>query len=263
VTICASVKVRDGLVLATDSMTQIQAKLESGDVQVIKAYSNARKLFQLAQFPIGIMSWGLGNIGNRSIAGVVRDFAGAHTEEHVEAAAKALSDHVRVLYEEEFKEIPEQERPGLGFMVAGYSPGSAFAEEWEIVFPVRPEPAMVRSQEIFGSAWRGIRIPFTRLYFGFDPRLEDFLQEAGFAQDQAQAIMKVALEKLGTAVVYDGMPVQDAINFAAFIVNTTVGASTFEIGVPSCGGPLQLAAILPGDGFTWIERPALSLGESR
>jgi hypothetical protein len=98
------------------------------------------------------------------------------------------------------------------------------------------------------------------LYFGADPRLGQFLLEIGLTEEQAQDELKFTREKLAIQVVYKGMPVQDAVNFAAFIVNTTVGASTFEIGSPTCGGPIQLAAILPGEGFCWIERPALSLG---
>jgi len=41
---------------------------------VLKAYSNASKLFQLGDRPIGVMTWGVGNIGELSIGGVVRDF---------------------------------------------------------------------------------------------------------------------------------------------------------------------------------------------
>ena len=42
-TIVCSVKVRDGLILGTDSMTQISAPIDDGGVQVLKSYSNARK----------------------------------------------------------------------------------------------------------------------------------------------------------------------------------------------------------------------------
>ena len=54
-TIVASVKVRDGLVLGTDSMTQISAPTPEGEIQILKAYSNARKLFQIKDAPIGVM----------------------------------------------------------------------------------------------------------------------------------------------------------------------------------------------------------------
>ena len=52
---------------------------------------------------------------------------------------------------------------------------------------------------------------------------------------------------------------QDAVNFAAYIVKTTIGMATYESGVPSCGGPLQIATILPEEGLCWIERPDLAV----
>ena len=62
-TIVASVKVRDGLILGTDSMTQISSMTEEGP-QLLKGYSNARKLFQIEPRPVGVMTYGFGNIGN-------------------------------------------------------------------------------------------------------------------------------------------------------------------------------------------------------
>jgi hypothetical protein len=54
-TIVASVKVRDGLALGTDSMTNI-VSTTGGARNVLKTYSNARKLFQLGDWPIGVMT---------------------------------------------------------------------------------------------------------------------------------------------------------------------------------------------------------------
>lgn len=49
------------------------------------------------------------------------------------------------------------------------------------------------------------------------------------------------------------------INFAAFVLRTTIDFATFEIGQPSCGGALQIAAITQENGFEWISEPKLSL----
>jgi hypothetical protein len=45
-------------------------------------------------------------------------------------------------------------------------------------------------------------------------------------------------EKYVAPIVFDGMPVQEAIEFTAFILRTTIGMSKFEAGIASCGGPL-------------------------
>lgn len=62
-------------------------------------------------------------------------------------------------------------------------------------------------------------------------------------------------------IVFDGMPVQDAVNFAAFIVRTTIGMATFEAGSPTCGGPLQVATIFQETGFEWVLEPAIAVFE--
>jgi hypothetical protein len=50
-TICASVKMRDAIVLGTDSMTQVQRAGVGGQPVVFKPYVNARKLFQIGGLP--------------------------------------------------------------------------------------------------------------------------------------------------------------------------------------------------------------------
>jgi len=253
-TICASVKVRDGLVLATDSMSQIQGQdAATGAIGVVKTYSNARKLFQAAKLPIGVMSHGIGNIGNRSIQGFMREFS--PTADTVQEVAECLFEFIRSPYDSEFASLKPDQRPVLGFFVAGYSKSKPFAEEWEFLMPRDQGPKAVRPETVFGASWRGIDLPFTRLYKGFDPRIRQKLRNANLSDEKIKEI----LDGFESAVVFDGMPVQDAINFAAYIVRVTIGLATFEAGPPSCGGPLQVAAILPDSGFEWVMNPTFAV----
>jgi hypothetical protein len=135
VTIVCSVKVRDGLILGTDSMTQISAPMDDGGVRVLKSYSNARKLFQVGEAPIGVMTYGLGNIGNRSIEGLVLDFSRDAQQVSVEATAAGLYEHVKGQYDAVFGEVPVEQKPVLGFYLAGYSQGEPFPEEFEFLLP--------------------------------------------------------------------------------------------------------------------------------
>lgn len=267
-TIIASVKVRDGLVLATDSMTQIQATIdESGRKAVVKTYDNARKLFQIGGQPIGVMMYGIGNIGEKSIEGLMLDFSAKHlptlTKEKgksVKGIADALFEFFNNLYQPEFTNIPTKQKMRdfkLGFFIAGYSEGKSFVEEWEFLLPRDNETKQVRSETVFGASWRGMDLPFTRLLKGFDPRSEAKLKENKVPDN----VIKEALRSWEFRVAYDGMPVQDAINFAVFILRTTIGLTSFEIGPPSCGGPLQVACILPATGFQWIAQPQLTIAQ--
>jgi hypothetical protein len=253
-TIVASVKVRDGLILATDSMTQISGGSAGQTPMVLKAYENARKLFQVGDLPIGVMTFGLGNIGQRSIEGLMLEFSASVVGQRkkVETVTQALFDFIKAKYEEQgYGENP----PGLGFYVAGYSPSGHFPDEWEFLLPRDPKPRQVRNEQDFGPNWRGIDFPFTRLWNGFAPRIPARLSEKGW---KAQEIGELVGD-LGTPVLFDGMPVQDAVNFAVYILRTTIGYTAFSVGQATCGGPIQLATVLPDEGFKWIEKPDLRI----
>jgi hypothetical protein len=258
-TIVAAVKSRDGLVIGTDSMTQVTqvnpANPQQG-LQFLKSYANATKLFRIAG-GIAVATWGSGNIGDRSISGIVRDFedsVGTSVPASIDAAANQLCQHVASIYDGAFSALPQTQQPVLGFLVGGYSQGQGLAELWEVRFPVGANNTRVncvRGQQQYGANWRGIELPFTRLHFGFDTRIGDKLVAAGVDK----TVVQESLGGFETPVVFDSMPVQDAIDYAKFILRTTIGFTTFEIGVPTCGEPLQLAVMLRNRGFEWIEEP--------
>lgn len=253
-TIVASVKVRDGVALATDSMTQVF----DGDGQWATSYQNARKLFQVRELPVGVMSYGLGNIGDISVEGFVREFCEqldpATTD--VAAISQELYGFIRRAYDAQFANIPEdQQPPTIGFFVGGYGGGGPFADQWEFIIPRDAGAQAVWPNNYMGANWRGIDIPFTRLYKGLDPRLAPKLKAKGLTDEDIAELY----QEVEAAVMYHGMPVQDAVNFAAYIVKTTIGMATYERGVPSCGGPIQMATILPADGLSWVERPDLTV----
>jgi len=256
VTIIASVKVRDGVILGTDSMTQIWGSSEQGP-QLWKTYTNAQKLFQLGGLPVGVMTYGLGNIGNRSIEGVVDDFAktvDAATRD-VGAVSQRLCDYVRGKYDAVFGEVPLEQQPVLGMFVAGYSPDHPLAEEFEFVLPRDEAPVVVRPASDLGASWRGIDSPFTRLAIGIDPVFFPALEAKGLTEAE---IREMTAEH-GMVVVFDGMPLQDAINYCSFILDTTIGWSTFQWGAQACARPLQVATVLERSGFRWIAKPPMTV----
>lgn len=255
--IAVSVKVRDGIVLGTDSMSQIYMKDPQGRIGVAQTYSNAHKLFQIA-LSIGVMTYGAGNIGKRSVQGLLEDFnreASESTKANVQEVAKALLKFFKDIYEEQLTGVKKEERPLVGVFVGGYSHNSAFPEEWEFQIPQNPKATPVRPKESFGTSWRGVSLPFTRLHMGIDPRIHDRLKELGVDE----SILRQAREPFKTSVAYDAMPLQDAINFAHHILRTTVDHTTFEIGPPSCGGPLDIAVITRLDGFRWVTERKLTV----
>lgn len=261
--IITSVKVYDGLVIAADSMTQIVGEdHETGEKSIIKTYKFAKKLFQISDLPVALATYGIGNIGTRSIESLLFGFCRKNYNDNkniqtgqgkVKEIAKCLLNYFKEQYEKLFDKYSSENKPILGFYVGGYSPDSPYAEDWEFILPDFEDIREVRPIDHFGASWRGTTLPFTRLYRGIDPRGEQLLISEGVSED--------TVKKLHTAfespIIFDGMPVQDAIDLAKFIVETIIGLSRFEIGPQTCGGPLDIAVILPDRKFTWIQQKSL------
>ena len=59
-------------------------------------------------------------------------------------------------------------------------------------------------------------------------------------------------------LVFDGMPLQDAVDFANFAVNLVIGRFRFGMGTPTCGGAVDIAVIRPNN-FDWAQRKRWSI----
>jgi hypothetical protein len=247
-TIVACVKVRDGLALATDSMTQIW-----GAGGYLGSYQNARKLFQVGKLPMGVMTYGLGNVGQRSIESLMREFGETlKGQVSVNTVAKELFDFMKAKHDEQSALLPEgQQLPGIGFYLAGYSRGQVFSEEREFELPTDGAPRTPRQKEDFGAAWRGVHQPFFRLSKGYGLAVRERLEAGGITSEQFDAVVA----DLEINVQFGGMPFQDAVDYAMFILRTTIEYSKYVMQLPPCGGPVQVASITPEAGFEWLAKP--------
>ncbi|MFZ0855645.1 MAG: hypothetical protein WAN10_02200, partial [Candidatus Acidiferrales bacterium] len=252
--VVASVKVYDGIVIGAESMTQLLANVPGAQQPMcIKSYSHAQKIFQIAKLPIGVLTYGMGNIGSRSMESLVHDFSQLEerddperVDKSVEGVARRLHAFINQHYPNEFRAVAEAQRPMVGFYIAGYSAGQQqhhLGSEWEFIIPQQAEPVRARDDNGVGASWRGIHVPFTRLFFGVDPRIEGILQGLGVSADVLARFRQAVQMQLISRVAFEGMPIQDAVGFCRFIIQTTIGMATYEIGIASCGGPIHTAVI--------------------
>jgi len=179
------------------------------------------------------------------------------TGTEVEGIATELLAFLRPFYDAQFNGVPPQRLPSMGFYVGGYCSGESLPDEYEFVIPYSPTPVRVRERSQFGASWRGIDRPFSRLFQGFDPNIVNFLIQNGVPRGTVDEMFDPA--KWFMQVLFDGMPAQDAVNFAEFVLKTTIGVSEFETGNPLCGGPLQVLFISADNKIGWISQPKLSL----
>lgn len=262
-TIALSLHVNDGIVLAADSASSIWAKGPDGKtIGVVNVYENADKVYNLCKgLPIGAITWGSGSIGQSSVSTLVKDFR-KKLEVDLNQESYKISNIVKRLskyiyednYQEGFKDWDD--KPKLGFMVAGYSSGKDFAEEWK--FDIEDGklngPIKIRGENEIGITWNGEPEAITRLYFGYGHRLDELLVKIGHSKEDAKQTIDAIRNNMGVPFVVGPMPIQDAIDLARWFVDTTIKFSKFKPGPPTVGGAIDIAAITKHEGFKWIDR---------
>lgn len=270
-TIAISLKVNDGVVLAADSASTLFAQTAGGQQAVMNVYNNANKVFNLRKgLPLGAITWGSGSIGNNSISTLVKDlrrrFSGEdknHREWRLDPESYQVRDVAMKLrqfifeerYPEAFKDWPT--KPPLGFVVAGYSAGEGMAEEYMVqaVNGECPGPAPMRGKDESGMSWNGETEAISRLMQGVSPALAMVLQQnLGVPADDIPGLMNVVRQQLTLQLVMPAMPIEDAIDLAAFFVDLTIKFSRFAPGAPTVGGPVEVAVITKHEGYKWVRR---------
>lgn len=266
-TIALSLKVNDGVVLATDSASTLTIQDNQGNPKDM-VYNHANKVFNLRKgLPIGLMTWGLGSIGNSSIERLVKDFraqissddsdwfVGIDSDYQLEDIAGRFRDFI---YDEHYIEAygDSGSKPDIGFMIAGYSADRDMAEEWRLQIEGGDcrGPNQVREIGDCGVSWSGRPHAIHRLYLGYDARLQDLLVQAGLDSDEVDEFLSGAQELLKAPIIWDPMPIQDAIELARFLVDTTINYHRFLPGSDVVGGPIEIAAITKHERFKWIDR---------
>ncbi len=264
-TIAVSIKVHDGVVLAADSASTL-----FGSKGVINVYNNANKVFNLYKtLPIGAITYGLGGIGNASISTLMKDLrkrlmgkAPGFDDWKINKDNYLMEDIAQTVRDYYYEDLylPEYQhrdlKPMLGFIIAGYSSNGDLAEEFrvEIIDGKCSEPKPIRAKEQAGISWGGEGEAISRIVFGFGMKLPDALSEMGIKPEEIQAAVDFLRSRLELEFNPPAMPIQDAIELAEFLVNTTIMFSRFTPGAPTVGGPIEIATITKHEDFKWVKR---------
>jgi len=268
-TIAISIKVNDGVILASDSAATILGKDPLGRIGVVKVYENANKIFNfLKGTPIGAITWGSGSIGQASISTLAKDFrkelSDPNSEWHIDSKNYTIESIVnnfkKFIYDDKYNKAFEDwvkvERPSLGFVIVGYSSGETLAEEWifQILKGECEGPKIIRAKEETGLSWNGQIEAISRLYFGVSPILPNILTEYIQDNEKIKEIVNKCQQGFKSQMVIPAMPIQDAIDLAKFLVELTINYTRFCPGASVVGGPIEVAAITKHEGFKWVQR---------
>jgi hypothetical protein len=273
-TIAVSLKVHEGVVLASDSASTLAQLQPDGSMSVANVYYNVNKIANLVKgLPLGVMTWGTGSIGPESIATLFKDVRQMLTGERAgpggadwqvdfsDYTVADIADRVReFVYQEKYASVfgGNKQVPDLGLVVAGYSTDGPYAEAYRIEMDGSgcPSPVQMWPDAQCGFFVGGQPAAVLRLVHGVDPRVGDVLVDAvGVSPDQAGQAANVIRERLAVPLVQEPMPFQDALDLAEFFVDLTCRYTRFlPVGATTVGGPIEVAGITKHEGFKWVKR---------
>lgn len=268
-TIAISLKVNDGVVLAADSASTLIMRDQQGNAAVAKVFDNANKVFNLhKRLPVGSITWGVGAIGKESIGTLTKDFRRKLSEGSQDGYKLDVNNYTvediatkfrRFIYDEHYVKAFEKykEKPDVGFIISGFSSHRSMAEEWEINIDRAGQchgPKRVRAPDSCGVSWRGQPEAIARLYWGHSGHLSEILKASGLDQAKIDEVIGRCKSTLSAQFLYDPMPIHDAIELGAFLVEVTKKYTRFIPGAATVGGPTEIAAVTKHEGFKWVSR---------
>jgi len=268
-TVAIVITIYDGIVLASDSATTMSRWDATGDAAFRNVYNNAEKVFQLSSLvPVGIVTYGLGNIGPISVATLfkeIRKRIDGRSRDHQDWSLDPSHYTVRqiaervvdLIFDEHYRPMVSEGQPGFSFgcKVAGYSAEALQPEVWGIEFrgAQRPLPELVRAGGQCGISCDGEPEAISRLVFGYSQHTVAVLKRAGVADDAIARFIALAGETFKAHLIEPPMPIADAADLAAFLVSLSCQFARFQPGNATVGGQAQIATITGEDGFKWIK----------
>ncbi|MFH0774008.1 MAG: hypothetical protein V2A53_00735 [bacterium] len=256
--ITISLRVPDGVVLATDSLATVKAipvpqedfvtcpqctgripysRLLTPPPTTFSASSTANKLFCLGQ-RIGVACFGVGFLTKRTMEGHLLEFGRKEETENLKVAevVKRLEAYFRrelTCEIVDLQQIPEGEYP-LGLQIAGYDSDDLRMGKTYTLKIGRESVIEAVHEGGFGCT------------FGGDGRV----------------IIRLWTEDINSPMPmpnYQLLSLQDAIEYTLFLVRTTIDAQRFAPMLPTCGGEIDVAVITPKSGFQWIKKKELKI----
>jgi len=288
-TIVVSVQCSEGIVLAADSAVAVIDNSEH-ETHGTSVWNHAKKLSHVGEYNIGTLSFGLGQIGQRNIQSLMYEFevdkkcgCSGNTPVKVSKVAQELYKFLRVHYNAQYDN--SKNRPPLGMIIAGYSKGSFEPEQYRFLIPHTASPVKIDFPNKVGIFFDGLPDAIYRLLNGIDYSLALALSEIDLNASQldqlAQALNNMSrgpstesidefvricnggpdlvtkliswMNLMRFDAIRPGMPLQDGIDLAVWLIESTIGRYRFAHAYPFAGGPIDIAVITHAQ-YTWIQR---------
>jgi hypothetical protein len=227
-----TVYVPSGIVMAADSRitgARREEKKEGEQTIIVERQivvsDNAYKVVSLTKVPVGIGAFGTGVINDQTVDTHIRAFE--------EERAKG-SDSV-VTIPQKLVSYFQQRFPNVlvGFFVAGFRQENGITIPYVYAFDTvkQPVPKRINISE------------------------EGKIQYGVLRGGDTSVIDRLIAEQFKP--LFAAMPLQDAIDYAIYLIRTTIDTLRFEPRFPSVGGDIDVLAMTPGEGPHFIQRKEL------
>lgn len=246
--------------------------------------------------PVSAVTAGLARLQGRTMSSLANEFL-TGDKKNKPRSVKAISERFLAFlhkeYEEQYKSstLPENLRDGPEFLVGGYGYRDKFASLYKIKVMENTVTPLYNKGE-FGVAWAGQSDAVERLIHGSDnpvrqmvegcvekclrdyhdamvTRMTEILQQLldHFGKSLPDGIdttlpvlpngPDLQWQKYGLDLTVSNLPLQDAVDFAAFLVNMQSGKAKFVNGVATVGGYTHIGVVTKAEGFRMIREPEL------
>jgi hypothetical protein len=221
------------------------------------------------------MTCGMGNFGSALVSSLAKDLrlrlTHGDTDWRVNPKAYTvaeIAEKAKKFFEEKFDQIePKPESACFEFWIGGYPSDLDLPYElWkvEIAHGTCLDAVQIGAPGSTGVSWAGAPDAINRLVTGFDGTLIQGIRAIVAAQPGNKSSEEVETQVAGlhdflkseTQVFLDSpmMPIQDAIDLADFLVETTKRFYRFLPGADIVGGDTDIAVVTRHEGFKWISR---------
>ena len=229
-TMIVSVLVQDGIVLAGDSIITLKETAESTPM---KTFPNCQKIFPFYD-SFGIGTWGRGSINSKSVYFAVRELENRFKARDicfntVDEVAQAIADH---LEEQVWEDDRGKIKDPLGGYVVGYAEQTARVIEFNCTSSDSHGACTIESvnHEDLGS------------YIGGITEIAEIIQDLyGASGDPDYPPFGI-------------FSLQNAMDFASFLIRTTVEFQHFSSRLATVGGSIDVAVVTRLDGFLWVQQ---------
>jgi hypothetical protein len=211
----------------------------------------------------------------------------------VKGIAEDFLQSMRAEYDEHYKDspLPVAMRDGPEFLVGGFGHGDKFPSSYR----VRVKENDVREDFVKGEcglSWNAQSDAVERIIRGYDRKLRFDIETAfdeaikSYQREMNQAVLRILdnlLKKLNVAmpegvdttlpstvtvsppwdklkarIPYSALPLQEAVNFVAYLIMMQAGKSRFAPGVATVGGRTHIGVITKDEGYRQVNEPEIT-----